>query len=176
MGKLSHLLNPSDIVSEEPQHVLERSRVGVGGFRALRFGRQVTQHRDVGSASRFCNSTMMRNISQTSFHALEVIAPVAQHVGDADVRQPCAREARADIRRATPASWRSPRHAAAWGEEQERVNLRHRAIDAPAGAHLAPVEDEAALDGRGVLSDISVYTDITANYARGRGPRTRSGR
>ena len=31
-------------------------------------------------------------------------------------------------------------------QEQQRVDLRHRAVDAPAGAHLAPVQD-VFLDG-----------------------------
>ena len=34
------------------------------------------------------------------------------------------------------------------GEEQQRMDLRHRAIDAPARAHLAPVQDEAAAGRR----------------------------
>jgi hypothetical protein len=47
---------------------------------------------------------------------------------------------------------------------KQGVNLRHGAVDAPARAHLAPVEDELLLDWTEPvhISSISVTSEITS--------------
>src|SRR5579862_2837925 len=83
-------------------------------------------------------------------HALEVIALIAEDVGELD-DAPALQlfEAGADIR---------PRDAerlddvvsveGMWRDVQEGVHLGDAAADAPLRAHLAPVQDEPLLDGR----------------------------
>ena len=93
---------------------------------------------------------MMRNISQTSFMLSKWSRRSPRTCIDPD-DAPALQlaQAGADV---------GARHAERRGdllgverlrrEEQQRVDLRHRAVDAPPRAHLAPVEDELLLDRR----------------------------
>src|SRR5262249_5105154 len=81
--------------------------------------------------------------------ALEVVAAIAQQVCDADDAPALElAQAGADVgardaeRRGDLLGVHRPRR-----KVQERVDLRDGAVDAPPGAHLAPVEDELLLDG-----------------------------
>ena len=64
-------------------------------------------------------------------------------------------------------------------EVEERVDLRHGAVDAPARPHLAPVEDELARHGGECLHDVQLFLSrqklqkVAIEVKAARLPRTR---
>src|SRR5208337_3281773 len=94
---------------------------------------------------------------------LEMVAAVAQrvhHAHDAPALQ--LAKARAHVR----ARYRK-RPGDVFGvdrlgrNEKQRMDLRHGAVDAPAGAHFTPVEDELLRDGSEGWHSVSLSSVIT---------------
>ena len=151
--QLARLLDPARHQLEELQHVGRAARAcsasaAPGFFASATASRSIAS---VGSASRFLplvddDAEHLPDV----LHALEVVAPIAQDVGDPD-DAPALQlaQAVADVR-AGDAERRGDVLGVQRpvGQEQQRVDLGDRAVDAPARAHLPPVEDELLLDRR----------------------------
>ena len=145
-GHAAHFVEPRGAEFEEAFEVFETlAGVGVGGVVGVGMGDAVAEEGDGGiDLAFFAFGGDDAEHFEDVFEGFEVVAAVAGEVDDLDDTPVLEfAETVADVGAGDPEGVADV-FGVAWGfaEIEEGVDLGHGAVDAPAGAHFAPVEDE----------------------------------